>query len=229
MPRRRRDGGCRGDIGPCHWGWLPAGCLFAWREPVLWRGRAGSRPGSRLPFLGAPRKGSQRRRWNTSFRAFCSGASATNPPHDHCLQLHRDRTRHGPCPCASARFASAQATTSSSRRKSGPTVPVGTGLRRCDRGGRASKASNAHSARDRQASEARPQIKPARDPPSLWAPACASVTEGASEQSEQRPPSPATGRRAERSRRSSHTRARLGRATRGSPSGGPARERRRGL
>jgi len=52
-------------------------------------------PAADFPFLSAPRKGSQRRRWNTSFPAFGSGASATNPPHDHCLRLHRDRTRHG--------------------------------------------------------------------------------------------------------------------------------------
>ena len=99
---------------------------------ALWRGRAGTRPGSRLPFLVAPRKGSQRGRWNTSFRAFCSGASAANPPHAHCLQLHRDRTRHGRAGPASARFASLH--TSSPRRKPGPTAPVGTGFRRCDTG-----------------------------------------------------------------------------------------------
>jgi len=100
-----------------------------------------------------------------------------------CLQLHRDRTRHrraGPLQLASHRSGRH---TLSSRWKSGPIAPVGTGFRRCDRG-------------------------------------------GASERSELCPAARATGRRAQRSRRSSHTRARLRRATRGSPSGGPARQRR---
>jgi len=45
-------------------------------------------------------------------------------------------------PTASARFALVRTTTSSSRRKPGPTAPVGTGLRRCDRrvGERAKRA-----------------------------------------------------------------------------------------
>jgi len=97
---------------------------------ILLSGEAapGLGPAAEAPFCRA-RKVPQRGALNTSFHAFCSGASATNPPHDHCFPAPPWPYETRPCRSASARFASLH--TSSSRRKPGPIAPVGTGFRRC--------------------------------------------------------------------------------------------------
>ena len=173
MPRRRRDDGCRGDIGLVTGaGCLPAACSLG---ASLFSGEAapGLGPAADFPFLSRQEREAK------------EGAGTPASAHfAQALRLPIPRTPTVSRSTVTVRDAAVPARLSSLR--IAPLVVPAKAGTHCP---------------------GRHRLSPVRQ---RWA----------SEQSEQRPAARATGRQAKRCRASSHTRARLCRATRGAPLGG---------